>query len=241
MSEKWLQHLEYINSDLPIMSSHTFYSPALSENSIVYDFGGSTAAFSRAMEHFYQCSCFVAEATSHNFNRIEETDRVKKFHCAICGVDGPIKIWLAADEFHWGSLTKPGDFQYNNHETVPGKTFQTFMEEISSSPPDLVKVDIEGAEFDMFESTPDAVLREVGQFTVEFHDFMKPDWTPYVHRTIDRLSDLNFNVFSYSRKFHGDVLFLNRDVKDLSNLKRFYFGTLLKYQRGIRRMTKRYI
>jgi len=241
MTENWQRYLQYSDSDLPIMSSHTFYAPALSSDAVVLDLGGSTAAFANAVAHLYGCRCHVAEATSRNIANIVETELISKYHCAICGEDGPIRLWIAEDDFHWGSVQPTGDFEYNESETVPGMTFTSFLKTTGVEAPDLVKLDIEGAEFAVFETTSDQILQNVGQFTVEFHDFMSPDWAGRVEPIKERMSDLGFEVFSYSRRFHGDVLFLNRQVAPITGWQRFDMGVRLKNYRGLRRMLNHYL
>ena len=51
----------------------------------------------------------------------------------------------------------------------------------------LVKVDIEGAELPMLESTSLQTLQRVDQFTLEFHDFVAPSQADDVHRAKQRL------------------------------------------------------
>ena len=221
------------------MSSHTYYAPALSTNSIVIDLGASTAAFSQAMADLYGCRCYVAEATSHNITRIKETELISKFHYAIAGEPGKLKLWIADDECHWGSIRPSGEFKFVNSEEVPAISFPMFLDRIGVSSPDLVKIDIEGAEFELFDATSDHVLQSVGQLTVEFHDFMNPDWSEAVNRLKERMADLGFQIFSFSGRFNGDVLFLNRRMINLSAVELLKVSFGLKFFRGFIRIAKR--
>ena len=133
----------------------------------------------------------------------------------------------------------PGEFKFVNSEEVPAISFQMFLDKIGVSSPDLVKIDIEGAEFELFDATSDHVLQSVGQLTVEFHDFMNPDWSEAVNRLKERMADLGFQIFGFSGRFNGDVLFLNRRMINLSavGLLKVSFG--LKFFRGFIRIAKR--
>jgi hypothetical protein len=70
---------------------------------------------------------------------------------------------------------------------------------------------------------------------------MSPDWAGRVEPIKERMSDLGFEVFSYSRRFHGDVLFLNRQVAPITGWQRFDMGVRLKNYRGLRRMLNHYL
>jgi hypothetical protein len=88
---------------------------------------------------------------------------------------------------------------------------------------DLLKLDIEGAEFEVIESTPDSILRSIGQITVEFHDF-QPRFAGrgLFERARRRLVNLGFACCLMSFRSNGDVLFLNSEQLRLRAGRRFY-------------------
>jgi FkbM family methyltransferase len=59
---------------------------------------------------------------------------------------------------------------------------------------DLLKVDIEGSEWDLLEAFPADLARIVGQLTVEFHDFLDPRQRPRTERCIRHLEHLGYTV-----------------------------------------------
>ena len=79
----------------------------------------------------------------------------------------------------------------------------------------MLKVDIEGAQEAVFNSTRDATLCNVKQITIEFHDFMPGSIsTEEVNKITNRLKRLGFICIPFSYLFpdmHScDFLFINR-------------------------------
>jgi FkbM family methyltransferase len=55
---------------------------------------------------------------------------------------------------------------------LDGITLETFLNTQRIELVDLLKIDIEGAEEAVFNSTRDATLCNIKQITIEFHDFV---------------------------------------------------------------------
>jgi len=243
-ADDWRTEAAYLESALPEICGHTFLAGPLSSKAIIVDLGGSTAAFARGLAEHFGCACHVAEASSANFARIPESHAVRKYHRAIGGADGPVDLMIAEDEFHWGSLAPLSGTKYGSTEEVTGVTLQSFFAEAGISAPDLVKVDIEGAEIAMFASAPDSTLQGIGQLTVEFHDFMEPGNATLMAEVAAvkaRLDRLGFNCFQFSHPHNGDVLFVNRARIRLPAWRRVWYGLGLKYGRGITRIARRWL
>jgi hypothetical protein len=124
-------------------------------------------------------------------------------------------------------------------EEVPGMTLDGLFGLLGLDRAHLVKVDIEGAEFAMFGAASDDVLRRCDQITVEFHDFMDPGLTPAVEDVIARLRGLGFLAIRFTRKFHGDVLFINPARTGLGTAEYLYARHVLRTARGVRRILNR--
>jgi hypothetical protein len=95
---------------------------------------------------------------------------------------------------------------------------------------DLHKLDIEGAEFDLIEQTPDDVWLRVSQITVEFHDFL-PRFAGrgLFKRARTRLEKLGFLCCLMSFRTHGDVLFLNQRRLKLGMNQTFYSSHVARW------------
>ena len=77
---------------------------------------------------------------------------------------------------------------------------------------DVLKLDIEGAEFDVLERSPREALTRVGQIVVEFHDGTVPEFTiRHRRRAIARLLDAGFKAVEYNGR---DVLFFRPNGRE---------------------------
>jgi hypothetical protein len=150
-----------------------------------------------------------------------------------------VALTLADDGFHWGSLDPAPATPRIGTVTVPGVTLATLVDRLGLARIDLMKVDIEGAEIALFDAAPDDLLRSIAQITVEFHDFADPSRAPAVRRTLARLDRLGFAVLVMTRRFHGDVLLVNRALTRIPPARLFWLATGVKYGRGLARMAAR--
>lgn len=221
------------------IDGHTFYVPPLAPGSIVLDLGAAGAGFSRRLAGQYSCRCFAAEPLPDAYRQIPQDSRLRAFPVAISGSNGPVRLLDRA--------THHGSASYYSYAGVPEKgtlavdsvTIEGFLALAGVERADLVKLDIEGAEFDALEATSDDTLRRIGQLTVEFHDFLDPGLSPRCATAIARLEALGFAAIRFSRRFHGDVLFLNRHVLDVSAAELAWFRHVARPVRGVGRMLTR--
>jgi FkbM family methyltransferase len=231
--------LEYKNTDLWSAYGHTFYAPALNKDSIALDLGAATAPFGHEVADEIGCRFHVVEALPENYEKIKETDLLKKHHFAICGENKPQNFSVVNDEDSWGLIRPDSGSNQGDSVQVPGTTLRSFFDHIGADVIDLAKIDIEGAEVTMFDSTDDETLRSIKQISIEFHDFMDPKLIEPVQRILQRMDGLGFQTFVFTRNFHGDVLFINPVHIRLSRAQKFTFKHITKNLRGLHRIMAR--
>lgn len=109
-------------------------------------------------------------------------------------------------------------------------SLSTLMKRVGATDLALLKLDIEGAEFDVLAATPVEVLRRIAQITVEFHDFM-PQFAGrgLFESARTRLAACGFICCPMSVRTHGDVFFLNRELISLTFGQSFYLQHLARY------------
>lgn len=78
-----------------------------------------------------------------------------------------------------------------NRLEVPCQTLEKVINEQELQIIDLLKIDCEGAEYDILLSTPDEVLKRVQRIVMEFHEL---DRSHSHHELVDRLQSVGFEV-----------------------------------------------
>jgi len=216
-------HLQRIRT----ISGHTFFPRTLTGNSIVVDLGANRCAFSRAVHDAYGCRCFAVEASPELVAATACTTGVLLFNYAIAGKNGTVHFNISSDPL--GSSIR--EIAHRERVVaVPARTLETLLTENGLNRVDLLKVDIEGAEIDLFDTTPDDVLRRV-QITIEFHDFCGLTSPAEVQRIWRRLESLGFSGMRFSASNYNCV-FVRRGECGIGSLEWFAMRYGVKYVRG---------
>ena len=208
----WQKH-----SGLSNLKTHTIYSKILDSDSLAIDLGANVGQFSEAITREFNCTCYAIEAVPAVYSQLPENGLVKKFNYAISDRNEPLKIYVS-DNRECNSISQEAASAYGlqGEISVDGITLETFLNNQRIELVDLLKIDIEGAEEAVFNSTSDATLCNVKQITIEFHDFMPGSIsTDEVNKITNRLKRLGFICIPFSYLFPDmdtcDFLFINRN------------------------------
>ena len=225
-------------SGLYSIRGHHIYANFLRDDSIVIDMGSHLGQFSHQVSKLFGCQCYAIEALPSLFNKIKETSLVKKFNYAISSKSQPLEFCISdnPEANHIATVSFEGDGKHQKIQ-VNGITLNDFLEENNIDNIDLLKVDIEGAEFELFSSLNDETICQIKQITIEFHDFMF-DCKNEVKKIKKRLKSLGFVYVVFSRKNNGDVLFINTKKCQIFLLNWIYIKYISKYIRGLIRLVK---
>lgn len=213
---------------------HSFFQK-LDENSVVIDLGANHGVFAHSIIKRYGSRVFSVEPVPDLAQRIAQHPRLTLLPWAVSGSVGTMRINVYADRCAsgFGPDTAETIVQTVDADTV---TLAEFRRRNGIGRINLLKIDIEGAELDMFAATADAEFADIDQITIEFHDFLYPDTHPAVEAVKRRLRDLGFYVMPFSLD-NTDVLFVNRRM-GIGWAERLWARTAVKYGRGIRRRLK---
>ena len=188
---------------------HSISPDLLTADSVVLDLGANYGAFANAMASRFQCEVYAVEASPRVFAKIPAGDFVKKFNFAICGRSGTVALNISSNH-EVTSLKRLDNWEYIDTIRVEGLSLDEFLKTESVPQIDLLKIDIEGAEIEVFNSCSDAFLRSIDQITVEFHEWLGGSSKTEVTDIVSRLQTLGFFVFKLSRANFSDVLFVHR-------------------------------
>ncbi|WP_205474141.1 FkbM family methyltransferase [Nocardioides sp. SYSU D00038] len=160
----------------------------LSPTPRILDIGGQVGCFSvaaarfapTAVVHTYEASATTATWLARNVARNDLADRVTVNATAVAGHDGTLEL---VDNGHASGLN--GGATAGTLVTVPCVTFAAALTRLLELPVDgapsdtvdLVKLDTEGAEFDIVLSSEPADWAPVRRVVMEYHDVAGHSWS----------------------------------------------------------------
>jgi FkbM family methyltransferase len=215
-------------SGLATIQTHTFYVPHLASGTVI-DLGANIGQFASAIADQGK-ACHAVEADPNVFRRIPDRKEITKHNLAITDRNGSVEFFLSENS-EANSVQRAIAGGHGIKETIscPGSTLQAFLSQNGIDDIALLKVDIEGSEEHLFDSTPDDALKKMKQITVEFHDFIPGSISSAkVDQIARRLAALGFYRIPFSYMFPGalnaDVLFVRLD--NISLWKRGCFAAI---------------
>jgi len=211
---------------LACIRGHHIWPRPLTQHSVVVDSGAHRGEFSDEIIRRFGCQCHLVEANAALAETISVAGTASITIAALGARDGRGKLHLSEN------LEASGLFNGGTNPTVDVEliSLSTLMQRIGITEIDLLKLDIEGAEFELIASTPDAILCRISQITVEFHDF-KPQFSDrgLFENARARLESLGFICCNMAFRTHGDVLFLNYVRLCLGSGRSVYARHLMRY------------
>lgn len=176
----------------------------LSSDSVIADMGlGNDADFSMAMINRYGLTAHGFDPTRRHVpalrNLAEQSHGRFVFHDKAIGAEPGIVTFHESQENISGSTM-------NRHHNVLHDTIQDYEVEVitlgealhlAGPRVDLVKMDIEGSEEGVLDSTSDDLLRSVDQWCIEFHhDTVAGTTFSDTRRYLARFAELGFRMYS---------------------------------------------
>jgi FkbM family methyltransferase len=141
--------------------------PELNESSVVLDLGGYKGQFAADIYSRYCCRVFVFEPFSGFFNVLQErfrgNDQIHLFDFGLGPADEFKTIFYQDDATSIFRETK-------NYERIHIKCFATFLAENGIDAVDLMKINIEGSEYDLLEHIiSNDLQKRIRNIQVQFH------------------------------------------------------------------------
>lgn len=184
-------------------SEHTYYTPK-SAAPVLLDLGACEGDFTRHFIATYpDATVVMVEANRSLYPKLARvlSPRVSSIWAAVSGRKGSLTFTEDLSSIHCGSWV----FDTAEHRSsydVPSITLDDLVQSVGQV--DLVKMDVEGAEWEIIETVSPAALDRIAQMTIEFHDFLDPSLTPRTERCIRLLKDNGFNAdYEGTTYMHG--------------------------------------
>jgi FkbM family methyltransferase len=167
----------------------------LNENSIVFDLGGYKGEFAAAVLNKYNCKVFIFEPIPFLYEIIKNKfSKNKNLHAYCFGLyikNTQQQISLSDD----GSSLFIKDTQAIE---IFLKDIVEFINENTIVEIDLIKLNIEGAEYDILETLiNNGLITHCKNIQVQFHDFIIPDAKKRMELIQDQLSKTHELTYQY--------------------------------------------
>ena len=191
------------------IQGHTLWRPGLKQQSLVVDLGANRGAFSKQLIERYGCRSHAFEANPALIHSMEGASQLTVYNYAVARQDGRLPFRIAAND-EASTILCDGAEQATDIIHVPAIQLERLLGSLSIDAIDVLKMDIEGAEIEVLESCSDRFLSNIGQLTIEFHDFLGLTSVSSIKNTVHRLQSLGFAYIKVWQHAWGDVLFINR-------------------------------
>ena len=188
------------------------YSPnpkfAIKDNFIVIDVGANIGSFSIfAGKSAQKIEVFSYEPVKENFGllleniKINNLQNVKPFNLALSNQRGKKKIYInKSDSGAYSFLAAHSFFNFNKkyYLEVGCITLKDVFELNKIGKCNFLKIDVEGAEYEILFNTPKEIFRKIHLICLEFHDALTAP--KYTHQDLmSFLTDLNFEVKKHNK------------------------------------------
>lgn len=197
--------IEKIKMDItntePIFNNYTEFfvdkvydSLDIKNKNVVFDIGANVGLFTKFIktQGAKKVYCFEPNPTAikHLHNNFKDDDSVVLNDFAVSHKDG--KIELNIDESN--SLISSVFTQTNNKLNIDCYSFDTLFKKFNLNKIDLVKIDIEGGEFDIIDNLSEETFNKIDTFLIEYHDFYFTDGMEKVIKLINKLNINGYEV-----------------------------------------------
>ncbi len=170
------------------------YTYPLNKKSVVIDAGGYEGEWAQGIYDKYLCNIYVFEPINKYYKdivkRFSAFDRVKIFHAGLSGKDREEKMSV---EDVTSSVFKKG----KKTETVKLLDIKDFCEKSGIRKIDLVKINIEGGEYELLERIIDSgMVKDIKYIQVQFHNFF-PNAEKRMEKIQRKLSKTHRPTYQY--------------------------------------------
>ena len=188
------------------------YPEFLNEKSIIYSFGlGTDISFDKAIIKKHNCNVYGFDPTPKSIAWIKNQDLPEKFIFRDYGIsnsEGIVDFFLPKNpENISGSYVIQRNINYKEKVKVKMKSLSDIINEFGHKNLDVLKLDIEGAEFDVITNIIDSGI-SISQLLVEFHTRLVENGKVKAIQAIRNLKSKGFEIFAISDSFE-EVSFIN--------------------------------
>ena len=183
----------------------TICPDGLNSESVVYSVGvGEDVSFDLALIRAFGCTVWGFDPTPKSIAWVRRQELVPQFQFSefgLAGHDGTVSFYTPENPNHVSAsiVNRPGTT--TDTITVPVRRLKTTMDALGHAGLDLLKLDIEGAEYEVVDDIVSSWGEKIPirQLLIEFHHRFFPDGADRTRRAIDLLNARGFRIFNISQ------------------------------------------
>jgi len=206
------------------ISEHTLDNSLFEEKGLkILDLGACLGEFSYGMKNLHHVSkAVLVEANPTNFNKIKKSSNFINLNKAVYHDSNKDCIEFNEDTEspYNGSIV----FNHFKESMVTHKIKTITLEDLillfnlkENEKIDILKIDIEGGEYDLLLNSKEETMKKFKQISIEFHDFINPSLRDLNKEIINKLKSFGFTLVSSKPAYfrygsnHYDTLFINKN------------------------------
>ena len=184
------------------------YVPAgyeIGERDLVVDAGGNIGSFALYAANKARLGRVVSlEPIEDNYRllvanvALNRFDNVSAKRAALVAHRGPARVYLSSYGSGGHSVLRDLAQQSQAFEEVQGVTLEDVFDEYQLPRCDFLKLDCEGAEFEILQGLNPEVCRRVDKVVLEYHTFPDRDKYEQSRELVERLIELGFEIDRYT-------------------------------------------
>lgn len=171
---------------------------SLSPASVVYSFGiGEEISFDRSLIHHYGCTVHGFDPTPRaiEFVKQQSLPQLVMHEYGLGARTGTATFYLPRNPKHVSGAIVSAPHLKNEGIRVPLKCLADIFTELGHDHVDVLKMDIEGAEYEVIDSLEqDEAASKISQWLIEFHDRFDGRGASATDRAIQQLQGMGFEL-----------------------------------------------
>jgi len=174
---------------------------SLTPQTVVYSFGvGEDASFDTALIEHYHLTIHAFDPTPKSISWVRKQGFPRNFvlhEYGLAAFDGTVSFNPPVNPDHVSHTLLDRPSTQEKSIKVPVKRLKTIMSELGHQHIDILKMDIEGAEYDVIRDIYDSGIRPA-QILVEFHHRFPGVGVGMTKQAISRIRSMGYGLFSVS-------------------------------------------
>jgi FkbM family methyltransferase len=167
-----------------IFGDKVYNMPGCEDSRIIVDLGANVGVYSLwAAFEYPSAKIYAVEAGADNAQYLKQSislsslgERLYLTHAAVWKTDGELTLFRSDITSRAHSVVRANDLDgHGGSETVPALTLKRLFETNRIETCDLLKVDIEGAEYDVLYNSPPEVMNKIKAIILEHHRDARPE------------------------------------------------------------------